>query len=1010
MARPLGSQFYQRDRRFFASTATLAWWRLRTTWGLLLLICLGMVLAVMLVCAAPLSAQIAVEVGLQATLNRSPQDLDITVTSSANEVSASFLKKASGEIDSAFRKQLSPYIGISQSFIQSDVYFLTHQGHETNNQLHFVATSMIAAASHLRMIQGKLPAPTIGDQSLEIALPLESAQKLHAQIGSVLTIEIAFIEIPLKRVVINLPLRIVGLFGVQTTKKDPFWNQVNLLSTPRGSALPGTISTALVSEDAFLATLMRLSSEPQLQGLVPEESFSYIWYYHLDANKVSVGNLDAVIVGITNVPIDIANIPDLNSSSNGQQTQTIISSEALTQYRDRLMIVQVAVVSLLLLILGLILFFVSMMTDLLVERQAASIALLRSRGANFRQIFGALLIQSFGLGVIALITGPLLALLCVSVISHDLFVDFAPSATSGLSDNPLQALWQVRWYALTTVLASIATMALAIFRASSRDVLVMRREVARSTSRPLWQRLHLDMIAALVMLTVFGISFYLVSSGLLDPQLRIILLAPLALLQSVSLVLASVLFFLRFFPFLLQVGSRLLGRNRGAAPLLAVAQMARAPQQSIRMTLLLALATAFAIFTLVFTASQTQRASDVASYDSGADFSGILVHPLSPSPFADIAAHQAANLAENYQHIPGVVSVSMGYSGQTAAGLATGALTIQLQVVDADTFAQTADWTAQDSSQSISSLMSLLASLRQSTGIKEPIPVIVDAATWNALDLGSETTFQISTSYGYLTVVAVAEVQHIPTITDEAQSNDSNATGGMLVDYQTFSNVYTNVFYNKAPDHPPTLPINYVFLRTKSDTASLSSVRNALRSGNLALNPLYDRREIMSALLNDPLYLDVIIILAFGAATALLLALIGNLIASWLSVYSRLLNFSLLRALGMPPFSLAEVLTWEQGIIYMIGMALGILFGAVLSAWVVPTLVFTGIAGNSPISDIAGNALYLAQAVPPIRIVIPMSLSIALAVLMCICLITLGIMIRVISRPSLDQTLRLNQD
>ena len=40
------------------------------------------------------------------------------------------------------------------------------------------------------------------------------------------------------------------------------------------------------------------------------------------------------------------------------------------------------------------------------------------------------------------------------------------------------------------------------------------------------------------------------------------------------------------------------------------------------MTLLLAFAIAFAIFTLVSAASQAQRAADISGYETGADFSG----------------------------------------------------------------------------------------------------------------------------------------------------------------------------------------------------------------------------------------------------------------------------------------------------------------------------------------------------------------------------------------------------
>src|SRR5207245_7102874 len=93
-------------------------------------------------------------------------------------------------------------------------------------------------------------------------------------------------------------------------------------------------------------------------------------------------------------------------------------------------------------------------------------------------------------------------------------------------------------------------------------------------------------------------------------------------------------------------------RSRGAAPMLALAQMARAPRQSIRMTLLLACATAFAIFTLIFDASQNQHILDVSSYQGSADFSGTIAGRTIPS--VQLKEETAA-----YEHIPGVTSASL---------------------------------------------------------------------------------------------------------------------------------------------------------------------------------------------------------------------------------------------------------------------------------------------------------------------------------------------------------------
>src|SRR5207244_8742600 len=130
-------------------------------------------------------------------------------------------------------------------------------------------------------------------------------------------------------------------------------------------------------------------------------------------------------------------------------------------------------------------------------------------------------------------------------------------------------------------------------------------QASPSARRPFWQRLNLDLFVALIALAGFGISVYLTSiEGLLDPQTQTLVVSPLALLAPVFLLLAIVLLFLRSLPVLLHFGSSLVMHGRSAMPVLAVAQMARKPRQAVRMILLLGLATAFALFTLVFAASR----------------------------------------------------------------------------------------------------------------------------------------------------------------------------------------------------------------------------------------------------------------------------------------------------------------------------------------------------------------------------------------------------------------------
>ena len=188
--------------------------------------------------------------------------------------------------------------------------------------------------------------------------------------------------------------------------------------------------------------------------------------------------------------------------------------------------------------------------------------------------------------------------------------------------------------------------------------------------------------------------------------------------------------------------------------------------------------------------------------------------------------------------------------------------------------------------------------------------------------------------------------------------------------------------------------LNYVWIRSKSDAASIQQVRGALTAAASSLYAVQDRHAIIDTLNTDPLVLTLVGILSIGTVSTLLLALLGDLLASWLSARTRLTNFAVLRALGTSPRQVASVLTWEQGLIYLLGILLGIVFGILLTATVIPTLVYYGISSPIPLA---------------VHTVVPLSLIVTLALLVIVFIVTLGMMVRIVSSPSMSQTLRLNE-
>jgi putative ABC transport system permease protein len=985
----------RRRRSVVLPTVTLALWRVRQTWRLLLATGSGILAAVVLVCTIPLFSQVSLTAGLRGVLNATPNDSVLTLHATGVHLSTGTVSSTEQASGALFQQHLGAYLtGTPDLFIEMPYLIAPALG--VGRELQLLGAPIQEAPAHVTLLKGRLPQPSSND--IEIAITPQTAYALNLSVGSTFPFDIDFdgLQAPLAA---RFSLHVVGIFSPIAT--DPFWHGQDF-----SEALLGHFAgyKALVSDDAFLAALTRLSTTYPANPLNFVSPPDLFWYYRLNVPYIRITELNTLIDQIQSVQAQIG--------KGGLDTEAITGAglfgpavgspdnpSTLVRFRDRLSVVQIPIDILLLQILALVLFFISLMAGVLVDRQAEAIALLRSRGAGRRQIFGAFVTQALGLGIIALIAGPLLAIPAARFLAQHLLTSADQQALNILDDNPILVALSVGWFALAAAVSAMIALTLAVRGSASRDVLEMRREIARTTRRPLWQRLHLDLLTGGIALTSFALSLYISRTGVNDAQANLLIAAPLALVAPIFLVIAGILFFLRFFPLFLRMLAWLANHRPGASSMLALAQIARDPRQTLRMVSLLALTGSFAFFTLAFPASESQQILTTAAYQVGADFSGNLIESFMPPP-------PTLALTDAYRHLPGVMSASMGYVGDAFPPQeADATLPFAIRGVDADTFAQTAIWTAEDSTQSLASLMAQLVSARNPTSTS--IPAIVDALTWDELQLSKGASFELIFGNAELTFTVIAEVKHIPTVNDSLVSGSTSdyiPPGGILVDYQTLSEAYKGGTTNPFPPLPP----NYIWLRTSDNPALLAQLRTDLTSGPLQLATLQDRRAMIDDLQHDPLYLDLTGVLAVGAFSTLLLALGGSLIASWLSARNRLTNFALLRALGGTPRQIASVLLWEQGIVYTAAILLAILFGALLVGTIIPALVFTDAPNHG--ATLSSGEFYVMQHILPIQIVIPPTLAIVLVALVVLCALALWIMARVVSRPSISQTLRLNDD
>lgn len=954
----------------WSAVARLAVWRFKQMWRFLFVTWLGMLAMVVLACAPSLFSRVAISADLRSVAANSPDGQRIIVRVVSLSPTSTQVQQIGQQLDQLLRLgSFGVYIqGPSQIVVQSPPLSQLAKGVEAS-QLVLDGYDPAQVAPHVTILQGRLPQETNG-QSVEIAITQQVAMNLNLHVDSLVqeyTSGASGNQVWL--------LHVVGIIAPPVVH-DVFWLGA---ANPFGSLY--TTQSGFNAQSVLAPVETVRAKIAALQTLPGKDASQLYWSYPFNPSHLDANNIPALSQQANDLEQQVySTLTQISGVSFASPGGSLFAT--LQNYNQQLVTLEIVITFLLLLILAIILFLVGMMSDVLVERQAAIIATLRSRGATQRHIFGAFAVQGLLIGLAALLIGPFLAILLVYGIAQMLLTPANQQSLSTLSNAPLQAVFDVKWFAVIAVVVALFVMLLAIGRSAKLDILTLRRESSRVKHIPFWRRFNLDvMVSILIVAGYLGYDYFwqtLAAARAFDPILFNILKIG-AFIAPPLLVATLLMLFLRFFPVILRLVSKLAAKRPAAPAILAFAQMERVPRPAARVIILLALTIAATCFLGTLMMTKQARTVDAAAFDVGADFSG-------PLPTTD-SLKTFDTLKTQYSTLTGVQSATVGYINafdDPAGG------DLNLVAVDASTYAHTAIWTAQNSSQSLSLLMKQLVAHRPDATTHDVVYALVDAALWQQFGLSQGSPFTLTTNDAgtlHMHFIALAQINVIPGNYDTPL--DPQTGGGILVDYQSYATVYQK-------DGSAALSPNALWLRTQDDAASLAHIRSALPE-------LQDRRMLITANQENSVHIDILGVLAIGIGAALLLALIGTLLSSWLNASSRLTSFAVMRAIGMAPRQIAAMLLWEQGFIYLLSLLVGVLLGALLILYTSPAVSLLDLAGP--------GSLYNPYDVPPVQIVVPyQQLLLLLGGLMLICIVALLLTARITTRPSPGQTLRLNED
>ncbi len=737
-------------------------------------------------------------------------------------------------------------------------------------------------------------------------------------------------------------------------------------------------------------------------------------YRQLDMNNVS-GLLDTID-------------RQAQAYSKAKVKFSIPVSEILKDYGERagrlrliLWLVQIPVIM-------MILVYLFMVSQLNVEQEKNEIAVFKSRGASRLQIMAIYALESLILGALTAVIGPFAGMwLCRVLGASNGFLEFV-----NRKSLPISLTAEAFIYALAAVAVFFITTMVPIVPATKTSIVEHKQSKAKKRRFPLWEKLCIDFI--LIGGSVGWLIYYndqqkkLIDSGMTDTTATI---NPLMFIASTAFILGLGLFFIRVYPFLIRIISRIGRRVWSPAAYVSLNNIGRLAGGRERFLMIfLILTVSLGIFFANTARALNRNAEERVSYAVGADVTlaekwennkvsstspsqvqgGQLVHvEETQEEEEDEDAPEVSYVEpvfERFENLAGVkkaakvfikdkVKIQADKMKVTPIVKDTGKKSRDDYLNDYQSSSRTHNYTntvklmtivPSDFSQVCWSTDRLLP-----THINNYINALAEYNSGVILSssfrdkYGLELGDTVNCSWGKneeFEVTVLAFVDYWPALNPYEQADDGSYKDFAVMDYD-----YVRVQTSVEP---------YQVWLDLEDGASTEELYQSISTAGIKPTELNVRSQNIISEKTDPMLQGMNGALTLGFIIIMIMCIIGFLIYWILSIRSRTLQFGILRAMGMTYGEIIAMIVYEQ--ILVSGAAI---FAA----------IFVG-GGASDLFVPLFQSLYSASEQVPAFAVIPqrsdyLKLYIIIGAMLLTGFIVLG---RLISHIKISQALKLGED
>ncbi|TVY09548.1 ABC transporter permease [Paenibacillus cremeus] len=386
-----------------------------------------------------------------------------------------------------------------------------------------------------------------------------------------------------------LKVKVTGAFKPKNDA-NPYWFQ----------GMEGLATSFFMSEAGFSDYLLKNKKIPLNLAN---------WFYAFDLREIQTSQLSPLERKLERL--------DITLYQKLKNTRVDISFVPMLQeFKVQSVQLQILLFTLAAPMIAMVFYYIVMNARQSLDRQRNVIAVIRSRGGSTRQIIWIYLLEGLILGVTAMLLGPMLGwFMAKSIGSSSGFLTFVDrqAVPVGVSTEALM------YGVAAVVIALLASVIPAIVYAKA-SIVSYKQKLARSDHKPFWQKWFLDVL----LLALVGYGYYLFGqrqdlfgqTGLTTDQLQV---HPLLFFIPALSIIGLGLFILRLFPWLLKMGNWLGQRILPVPVYLTLTQLSRSSTAYYPLMLLLILTLGLGVYNASAARTIDLNSTDRILYAYGTD-------------------------------------------------------------------------------------------------------------------------------------------------------------------------------------------------------------------------------------------------------------------------------------------------------------------------------------------------------------------------------------------------------